>query len=275
MGEKVPSPETPEDQKTPETEPATQAQTLAMADVCAQTLVETPGLAPLGPLPSFPPALPVPEADQPLYDFPEWQKAKRKPAYYPIITLPFVGKIRISAGSEEEKGHGLKEFKTNYVRPDGTETVLTAPHRNEGIDYVSYDWHVRTWYGGEIVHIGENDGGYGKRVIVKTDATFRGHPVYQAYSHLALFHNIKVGDKVEQGHSIATMGHSGGHYSEHVDLRTFIITDPNTTLEATLKKTPEKDSIHPWTEISINALENSLHPEQPKKPEVFASLEKQ
>lgn len=218
----------------------------------------------------IPGVLPIPASKMANYPFKEWQPVPKHPIFgdsaYPIVELPAVGRFRLTGGFMEYYGHGQKHWDYNVIMPDGS-TTKVGPKRgkgsgrfNIGIDYVVLDpeKRVNTWYGGEVVQVvraKEHDTEYGNRVVIRTNETYnyRGedYPVYQAYSHLDSY-SVKVGDRVSQGQTIAIMGKTGGTSQDHVDLRTFIIT------ESTFTETLRKDGQPGWTELSPNALENQL-----------------
>lgn len=218
----------------------------------------------------IPEALPVPAAHLSRFSFPEWHHIPHHPIFgdsaYPILDLPGIGRVRLTAGFMEYFGHGLKHDNYTVIMPDG-HTAKVGPKTgkgsgrfNVGIDYVIYDPHkkVKAWYGGDVVATikdGTGDTRYGNRVIVKTDVIYkfkgRDCPVYQAYGHLKSF-SVKKGDHIKQGDNFAVMGATGGTHQEHVDLRTFIITKG--TFEDTLRVPAQPG----WIELSPNALENQL-----------------
>lgn len=218
----------------------------------------------------IPSVLPIPVSQTDQYPFSEWKLVTRHPIFgfsaYPVVELPYVGKFRLTGGFMEYYGHGQKRWDYNIIMPDGR-TSKVGPKKgkgsgrfNIGIDYVVLDPEkkVNTWYGGEVVKVvkaRENDTEYGNRVVIRTNQTYnykrQDYPVYQAYSHLDSY-SVKVGDRVSQGQTIAVMGKTGGTSQDHVDLRTFIIT------QSTFAETAHVDGQPGWTELSPNALENQL-----------------
>jgi Peptidase family M23/Putative peptidoglycan binding domain len=141
-----------------------------------------------------------------------------------------IGTFRMTGGfMEKHKAHSQKS-NINFLDSNNSNQIQHYPNQtrcNLGIDYVVADKKVNAWYGGEVSKVGE-ERGYGNRVHVKTDVKFeyqgKLYPVYSAYAHLENS-NVKIGQKIEQGEYIATMGGTGGNYPEHVDLRTWIEVD--------------------------------------------------
>ncbi|MBU1446337.1 M23 family metallopeptidase, partial [Patescibacteria group bacterium] len=170
--------------------------------------VGLPGL-----MPSY---VPIKLKDKHKYNFSEWED--RGGVAYPIMDIHKIGKVRITGGFMERRGHGRKQkdypviFENGVVEYIGPKTSGDT-NFNIGIDYfvLNPNRQVKAWYGGDVVFAGK-DRHYGKRVIVKTDIKFThdGHKydVYQAYSHLART-NVKKGDQVGQSESVGVMGGSG------------------------------------------------------------------
>jgi len=166
---------------------------------------------------------------------------------YPRIEKSPVGDITITGGFMEDHGHSNKPPQ-KAIFEDGVLRQLPASDRNLGIDYKEEKWKILTWFGGTVERIGL-EGGYGNRIVIKTDATYRfngkDYTVYQAYGHAASFmDNIKKGQKISQFQHIGTMGGTGKNgprsYSPHIDCRTYIIVNGETI------------------DLSLNALENQL-----------------
>lgn len=244
----------------------------ALGNEIGNDLLTPPALQdqPLGLDFEIPSVLPIPVSQTANYPFKKWQSVKKHPIFgdsaYPVVELPYVGEFRLTGGFMEHYGHGQKHDDYDVIMPDGRTTKF-GPKRgkgsgrfNIGIDYVVLDpeKRVNTWYGGEVVKVvkaKEHDTEYGNRVVIRTNETYnyrgQNYPVYQAYSHLDSY-NVEVGDMVSQGQTIAIMGKTGGTSQDHVDLRTFIVT------QGTFAETARKDGQPGWTELSLNALENQL-----------------
>jgi hypothetical protein len=112
-------------------------------------------------------------------------------------------------------------------------TEIPPGYYNVGIDYVvlTPDQSVRTWYTGVVTQSGWEEG-YGYRVRIRTDITFRfngkDYPVYMAYAHLDnIDAKAKEGDRVFQGQRIGEMGGTGKTppYDQHVDLQIWVKID--------------------------------------------------
>ena len=58
---------------------------------------------------------------------------------------------------------------------------------NLGIDYVTHDGRIDSWFGGEVVDIISSSTGYGNRLIMRSDLQFQyngqQYPVYAHYAH--------------------------------------------------------------------------------------------
>lgn len=214
---------------------------------------------PVGLTTLIPRNLPVPTSDQRKYGFLEWIKHPSKDAGYPVINLPKIGRIKLTGGFMETSGHGRKPYNYPAIFADGKLRSVGPKSKvhnfNIGIDYVTLEGNsVKTWHGGEVVKTGL-DGGYGNRVVIKTNINFKYkgklYRVHQAYGHLKKI-NTKIGDKLKQGQELGIIGGTGSggrnKYPVHVDLRTFVIPD-----DASLNGAQYK-----WIEISPNLLEKQL-----------------
>lgn len=218
-----------------------------------------PESLPVGLTSLIPRNLPVPEKDRSKFKFTEWIKHPGMEAFYPVIDLPKVGKLKLTGGFMETAGHGRKPdnypaiFADGKLRKVGPESKVH--NFNIGIDYVTLDGDkVNAWHGGEVVQA-SLDRAYGNRVVIKTNINFKYngklYKVHQAYGHLKKI-DTKVGNNLKQGQKLGIMGGTGNGgqktYPDHVDLRTFIIPD-GAALEGAENK---------WIEISPNLLEKQL-----------------
>jgi murein DD-endopeptidase MepM/ murein hydrolase activator NlpD len=149
---------------------------------------------------------------------------------YPHFEKSPVGDITITGGFMEDHGHSRKPPQ-KAIFEDGELRQLPASDRNLGIDYKEEKWKILTWFGGTVERVGL-EGGYGNRIVIKTNVTYRfqgkDYVVYQAYGHAASFmDNIRKGQKIGQSQHIGTMGGTGKRgkrsYAPHIDCRTYII----------------------------------------------------
>lgn len=139
---------------------------------------------------------------------------------YPIIKSPVLGLITVTGGFMEAHGHSAKREAT-CIWETGEKEILPPSDRNLGIDYVSSDGLIRSWYPGLVLSVGEEKG-YGLRCHIRYDTPFfwegQRHAVTAAFAHAKSF-GVKEGYKVDQGEIIGFMGNSGGNYPLHVDYR--------------------------------------------------------
>ncbi|MCU0238030.1 MAG: peptidoglycan-binding protein [Pyrinomonadaceae bacterium] len=140
-----------------------------------------------------------------------------------------VGTIRMTEGFLVSGPHSAKSG-VQAIMGDGTyRRVPDGSKVNLGIDYVVNDPknRVRNWFGGEVADTINSNRGYGNRVIVKTDQTFKfngkDYPVYTHYAHLDSI-GVTKGQKINAGDFIGVMGNTGGSHGAHVDQRFWIDT---------------------------------------------------
>jgi LysM repeat protein len=145
---------------------------------------------------------------------------------YQRFAHSLLGNITITGGFMEPNGHSQKpEMKAIFL--SGELKTLAPANRNIGIDYYVENGEVKAWYGGIITKAGR-EGGYGRRVHIQLDVTYRyqgkDYQVYQAYAHNQEI-EVSVGQEITQGQQIAIMGGSGigeNDYPPHVDLSTYL-----------------------------------------------------
>lgn len=145
---------------------------------------------------------------------------------YQRFSHPSLGKITITGGFMEPFGHSWKpEQKAIFLNNELK--ILPPANRNIGIDYHVENGEVKAWYGGTVTKAGR-EGGYGRRVHIQLDLTYRfkekDYQVYQAYAHNKEI-EVSVGQDIFQGQQIAIMGGSGvgeNDYPPHVDLSTYL-----------------------------------------------------
>lgn len=140
-----------------------------------------------------------------------------------------------------EPGHGRKPAALVLV---GGEVVRQPEGRyNYGWDLINNDLKIKSFLGGEIVRIDEQDRsgkyptGYGRLVEVKTDKMItvdgKQYPLYIHYAHATpdSFLNIEVGERLEVGQEIGKIGGTGrwategDTFSPHLDVRGYIWVD--------------------------------------------------
>ena len=147
------------------------------------------------------------------------------------ISSPVLGDFTVTASFMDPDGHGYKSNGAWAIFSNNANEIvrITPGNRNLGIDYVTNDGRIRNWFAGEVVSTRNEPSGYGHRIIIRTDETFRfngrNYPVYSHYAHAARAFNLQAGDRVRPGQNIGVMGNSGASRGAHVDLRTWIQLD--------------------------------------------------
>ncbi|HEV2861557.1 MAG TPA: peptidoglycan-binding protein [Pyrinomonadaceae bacterium] len=147
------------------------------------------------------------------------------------VSSPVLGDFTVTASFMDPDGHGYKRNGAYAIfSSDPQRIVRIEPSRvNLGIDYVTPDGRIRNWFAGTVERATYEPNGYGYRVQIRTDLTYRyqgrDYPVYAHYAHAAQAFNLRGGDRVEPGQDIGRMGNTGASQGAHVDFRTWIVLD--------------------------------------------------
>ena len=146
------------------------------------------------------------------------------------ITSPVIGELIITegfmarGGPHSSKGAALAIFSDN----PGTAQNIEAGVYNLGIDYVTANGRIDSWFSGTVERITSSSTGYGNRLIAETDIQFnyqgRDYPVHAHYAHADSF-NVNVGDRISAGQDIGDQGSTGSSTGDHVDFLTWIELD--------------------------------------------------
>lgn len=146
------------------------------------------------------------------------------------IDSPVVGEFILTEGFMARGGpHSAKsEALALYSDSPGTAQRVPAGVYNLGIDYVTTNGRIQSWFGGTVEDIRHDAGGYGNYIITRTDQTYsyqgREYPVYAHYAHADGF-DVGVGDRIRAGQDIGDQGSTGGSTGDHVDFLTWINVD--------------------------------------------------
>ena len=146
------------------------------------------------------------------------------------ITSPVIGEFTITegfmarGGPHSSKSAALAIFSDN----PGTAQNIEAGVYNLGIDYVTANGRIDSWFSGTVERITSSSTGYGNRLIAETDIQFnyqgRDYPVHVHYAHADSF-NVNVGDRISAGQDIGDQGSTGSSTGDHVDFLTWIELD--------------------------------------------------
>ncbi|HEX8720754.1 MAG TPA: peptidoglycan-binding protein [Pyrinomonadaceae bacterium] len=153
------------------------------------------------------------------------------------ISSPVLGDFTVTASFMDPDGHGFKSNGAYAIYGDDPQTVVRIPPSrvNLGIDYVTADGRIRNWFAGTVESRSYEKDGYGYRVIIRTDMTYRyqgrDYPVYEHYAHAAGRFEVREGDRVTPGQDIGRMGNTGASKGPHVDFRTWIVLDDGRRVE--------------------------------------------
>lgn len=146
------------------------------------------------------------------------------------ITSPVIGEFILTEGFMARGGPHSSKSETLAIYADNPTVAERVPAGvyNLGIDYVTTDGRIQTWFGGEVVDIIHSNRGYGNRLIMQTDFTFsyqgREYPVFAHYAHADSF-NVREGDAIRAGQDIGDQGSTGGSTGDHVDFLAWITLD--------------------------------------------------
>jgi len=147
------------------------------------------------------------------------------------VSSPVLGDFTVTASFMDPDGHGYKRDGAYAIfSSDPQRIVRIEPSRvNLGIDYVTPDGRIRNWFAGTVERATYEPNGYGHRVQIRTDLTYRyqgrDYTVYAHYAHAAQAFNLRRDDRVTPGQDIGRMGNTGASQGAHVDFRTWIVLD--------------------------------------------------
>ena len=150
----------------------------------------------------------------------------------------------VTSNHMETGGHSMKDSSrsSQLLLKDGKVVRHPDGTFNYGLDLISNDKKIRNILGGKVVKIEEpnDDGkypsGYGRRLIIKTNKMIsvdgKDFPLFVHYAHATgdSFSDINVGDSLEPGQDIGTMGKTSTWgpsrtMGVHLDLNGYIIKD--------------------------------------------------
>ena len=144
-----------------------------------------------------------------------------------ILAAEFVNQGRVFRAIAFRDANGY----TSYYTPDGTSVrrpflrtpvefsritsrftggryhpILKTWRAHKGVDYAApVGTPVRATASGRLLSIGWNGGGYGKRIVIRHNATYN-----TVYAHLSRFRDgLRVGSFVDQGQTIGYVGATG------------------------------------------------------------------
>ncbi|MFK7995026.1 MAG: LysM peptidoglycan-binding domain-containing protein [Granulosicoccus sp.] len=143
------------------------------------------------------------------------------------ITSPVIGEILITDGYMSRGDVHSSKSEKSAIFSDNPQTVETVPagRFNLGVDYVTSDGRIRTWFDGVVEDIRFDAGGYGNYIITRTDQSFsyngQEYPVFAHYAHANGF-NVAEGTRISAGQDIGEQGSTGGSTGPHVDFLTWI-----------------------------------------------------
>lgn len=146
------------------------------------------------------------------------------------ITSPVIGEFILTEGFMARGGpHSSKrEALAIYSDNPGVAQRVPAGVYNLGIDYVTTNGRIQSWFDGTVESIRSDPGGYGNYIVTRTDQTYsyqgRDYPVYAHYAHADGF-TVAVGERFSAGQDIGDQGSTGGSTGDHVDFLTWINVD--------------------------------------------------
>ncbi len=146
------------------------------------------------------------------------------------ISSPVIGEFILTEGFMARGGpHSSKrEALAIYSDNPGVAQRVPAGVYNLGIDYVTTNGRIQSWFDGTVESIRSDPGGYGNYIITRTDLTYsyqgREYPVYAHYAHADGF-TVREGDRFSAGQDIGDQGSTGGSTGDHVDFLTWINVD--------------------------------------------------
>ncbi len=146
------------------------------------------------------------------------------------IDSPVIGEFILTEGFMARGGPHSSKSATLAVFSDNPSVAepIAAGVYNLGIDYVTTNGRIQSWFAGQVVDIISSNTGYGNRLIMQSDLSFdyqgRSYPVFAHYAHADSF-NVREGDQVRAGQDIGDQGSTGSSTGDHVDFLTWITLD--------------------------------------------------
>jgi len=143
------------------------------------------------------------------------------------ISSPVIGDFTITEGFMARGGPHSSKSAANAIYSDnpGATEFVPAGVYNLGIDYVTANGRIQSWFDGEVVDIINSNSGYGNSLIMKSDQTYtyqgQEYAVYAHYAHADSF-NVAEGDRISAGQDIGDQGSTGHSTGDHVDFLTWI-----------------------------------------------------
>lgn len=150
------------------------------------------------------------------------------------IDSPVIGEFILTEGFMARGGPHSEKSAAQAIFSDDPTVAQDIPAGvyNLGIDYVTTNGRIDSWFSGTVEQI-TSTGGYGNRLIARSDQTFtyqgREYPVFAHYAHADSF-DVGVGDRISAGQDIGDQGSTGHSTGPHVDFLTWINLDNGTRL---------------------------------------------
>jgi murein DD-endopeptidase MepM/ murein hydrolase activator NlpD len=144
-----------------------------------------------------------------------------------LIDSPVIGEFILTEGFMARGGPHSSKRATTAIFADNPTVAepIAAGVYNLGIDYVTTNGRIQTWFDGQVTAVENRTTGYGNRLIMQTDVTFNyqgtDYPVFAHYAHADSF-NVTTGDRIVAGQDIGDQGSTGHSTGDHVDFLTWI-----------------------------------------------------
>ena len=146
------------------------------------------------------------------------------------VRSPLLGEFIVTEGFMSRGGpHSYKSARLAiYADNPGVAEPVAEGVYNLGIDYVTTDGRIRSWFDGEVIALSRDARGYGNRLIMRSDLSYRfegrDYPIHAHYAHADGF-DVGVGERVSAGQDIGDQGSTGGSTGDHVDFLIWIELD--------------------------------------------------